>query len=1119
MPLLTAAQLALLRTQGQRSTFYLFPVVPATVFSARVNDPAITIGAYQIPYDNAVGSFADIEAGMTLWCGTAPNTYNVARIRVRSADASEIIVAENSDIQWSDNLYLTVKREFLCWSVRQYIAPPTIFKDYDIPYVDQTDPWGPVAMLGDNAIQIWESPSTNIYFDAGESYAVELGAGISSYLTDFDDGSTSSAITPGNHAYAASGVYYPTLTVTDSNGKTHLTRRIAALPTIDQLYTKFECNSLEGNIDGGWSATFSVRGVSDISEFPDRAPIFFFAQDYYGDSQQSVGFPIGRENIILFGYIQASSVALNPETNECTFTVESLAQQMDNVTPTPAFVVDDDAPNNWEEGIDLTIFRSMVYLLKFQSTVFDIADVALYNDTTPVKYSRFPEDTLWNMLAQFAEGARLLRCGVSRTGRLQVGLDPNILPIAARGVVPVVCRLAQGDWRNQITAPQVLFPQTSFICSAGVTYSGNPADEPDTVIGMSPGHPPKEYGTPRSDIQSLAVNSQAEINAIMGAVVGQDNNIYGPVEIPFNANWTRCFDPAFQEYIQAPLLGFPTERGLILANQYLIVRGVSIEFQWPDAMQATLTCEVYSYPDIGVNGDCYPADAPPPPQITIPPITGIIPPPPPVATLPTPTNFTVTPCDPAYNAVTLDWTPVANADGYKVERDSVQIAVVLAPLSSYINTGLAADTSYTFRVRAYKAGVNGGYSSALAVTTCLAPVLFHDHAILFTENHVLEWSAFGGVGIVSDVPIDIKGNVAGPIVAARPDYSGQNRHMVIANNLVWVYTGGSTWTPSQSAQDLAQQSGAWSFSWFNEDGTGPHGTAWWGGRQLPCAPPHTIDNSALIHWNYLADNIPYGSVYAQLIGDYATFYNGLGPSVLNDCSQMHVGLYKSLLASGVPTTFPAGELVTPPVFDKQAPDAVIPLPWSVPQHYSPYEDETYHNFVNNQSGVFAFERYLDNVDVSATFATAPIHVTDDSGDIWNWTFDGVLKRGLADVLSEADLATISGLTNINIQMSGGLQALNVAPGTLTRRLMVFLRPLVDFIATMWTSDDDGATWTVNDAPDNGENIFTVEGEPDNLYVIGQDGQVYTSNDEGAHWWTNFSGVGEHALGFWVDPAS
>lgn len=618
MPALSAPQLALLRSAPQTSNWYCVPIVPTTIFAAQINgSPAV--GAVTIPYDTVTtGAFADVLQGMTLWVGTSPDSYDIATLRIRlPADATNLYVAWNSDIAWADNYYLTVKQQYLPWAVRQRIVPPAIYKDYNIAYTDQTNLWPPVAMMGDNVCKLWTGNPTTVYFDGSESYAVASGATITSYAWDFGDGGNSAVMTPSNHPYTAAGTYYPTLTVGDSNGKTHLTRRIVSLPDPATLYTvNFEQTSLDAAIDSGWSAKARVFDPNaSTANFPERAPCFIIATDSYANTVGSVGFSSDRENIVMFGYIAEGSVAVQPEYNEVTFDIESIAGVMARADSTPVFLSDSSnpagEPDAWAWGKNLNVFRGLVFLLKFHSTVMDIADVQLYNDTTLTKMVDYPQDNLWNMLVQFGKGKRLMHTGVTRTGRIIVGRDPNLTPVASRGAFTTVCQLVDGDWREQVTIPQKPFPTTSFCCISGLVYSGNPADEPNPVFGMSPGRPPKEYGSEK-EMQFLKLVDQTECNTLAGLIVGTDNMPYGDIVIPMRGNWTRCFDPARQEYVQAPAGGFNTKRGTLIANVLLIVRKVSVKFDWTaGVMQPTLTCDYYSYPEISVNGDCFPPDAPP----------------------------------------------------------------------------------------------------------------------------------------------------------------------------------------------------------------------------------------------------------------------------------------------------------------------------------------------------------------------------------------------------------------------------------------------------------------------------------------------------------------------------
>jgi len=77
--------------------------------------------------------------------------------------------------------------------------------------------------------------------------------------------------------------------------------------------------------------------------------------------------------------------------------------------------------------------------------------------------------------------------------------------------------------------------------------------------------------------------------------------------------------------------------------------------------------------------------------------------------------------------INLKWTDQSsNESGFKVERCEglsctafAQIATVGANVTSYSNTGLKANTSYSFRVRAYTAAANSDYSNtASAATSC-----------------------------------------------------------------------------------------------------------------------------------------------------------------------------------------------------------------------------------------------------------------------------------------------------------------------------------------------------------------------------------------------------------------
>ncbi len=96
--------------------------------------------------------------------------------------------------------------------------------------------------------------------------------------------------------------------------------------------------------------------------------------------------------------------------------------------------------------------------------------------------------------------------------------------------------------------------------------------------------------------------------------------------------------------------------------------------------------------------------------------TGCVAPPSPPAA---PTNLSASASNTTIN---LAWTDNASNElGYKVERKTdgtfTEVAVIGPNAQSYADFGLAAQTTYTYRVRAYNAGGNSAYSNEDAATT------------------------------------------------------------------------------------------------------------------------------------------------------------------------------------------------------------------------------------------------------------------------------------------------------------------------------------------------------------------------------------------------------------------
>ena len=112
MPVIPANQLTTLRDQHPHTArvewFLAIAPYGDACFTAQVNDGAIVRGAMTIAYDNDAGE-GNVSAGMTLWVGSAAGLYDVGRVRIKAINAAGnvLTVAENSEIEWADDLHLT----------------------------------------------------------------------------------------------------------------------------------------------------------------------------------------------------------------------------------------------------------------------------------------------------------------------------------------------------------------------------------------------------------------------------------------------------------------------------------------------------------------------------------------------------------------------------------------------------------------------------------------------------------------------------------------------------------------------------------------------------------------------------------------------------------------------------------------------------------------------------------------------------------------------------------------------------------------------------------------------------------------------------------------------------
>jgi hypothetical protein len=141
-------------------------------------------------------------------------------------------------------------------------------------------------------------------------------------------------------------------------------------------------------------------------------------------------------------------------------------------------------------------------------------------------------------------------------------------------------------------------------------------------------------------------------------------------------------------------------------------------------------------------------------------------PPPPQAAPAAPTNVAASATSAA--AVKVTWTDNAsNETGFKVERCSgaactnfAEISSLAANTVSFENTGLTANTSYSYRVRAFNDAGNSGYSNTSEATTQIIPT---PGVVMVGAGEITSCRA-GGSGLTAQLIDTVIAKNAGAIV-------------------------------------------------------------------------------------------------------------------------------------------------------------------------------------------------------------------------------------------------------------------------------------------------------------------------------------------------------------------
>jgi hypothetical protein len=169
----TSEELVLYRSGERWSKLRAAIFQPNTIYQARINQSfSTTDGILEITYDNGSGTLGNVLPDMTLLVGSSAGGHEKGHCRVRSIDATKIYIGETSDIDWENDLYLTIIDDFGLWARHVLISAGVSYMDGGIAYSNQHSAPDPTPIMGSHRVLKLEGASVSTQFDASSSYVI-----------------------------------------------------------------------------------------------------------------------------------------------------------------------------------------------------------------------------------------------------------------------------------------------------------------------------------------------------------------------------------------------------------------------------------------------------------------------------------------------------------------------------------------------------------------------------------------------------------------------------------------------------------------------------------------------------------------------------------------------------------------------------------------------------------------------------------------------------------------------------------------------------------------------------------------------------------------------------------
>jgi hypothetical protein len=593
--------LALYRTPGQWAKLRAAIFQPTVIYTARINQVfSAWDGILEITYDTGSGTLADVLPDMTLLIGSTAGAHDVGICRLRDKDSNTFFIGETSNVKYMNNQYLTVINDFGLWARHVLIDAGESFMDGGIEYDDQHTDFDPTPIMGGNRVIKLVEGDASATFNFASSYA--LDSSISGYSCSAPTAASASGMTtatPTIH-WDETGWHIVYLTLTAANGKTFFGVRYVFIWDADNLPPRAKINEPRQDADaGGWEFEITLLDECDLDTIRDHALVILFAEDYYGDTNQSIGPLVGCENVLVEGWIGKESIDWDPDQGVVKFTgygahywFQKIAAYPDGVRIVP------DTPTAWTQIKRLTVNKGLWHFLRWRTTATRVMDVFLTDNTFYTAEVSSLAQNLWEQIIEMAFLQIFARPGVNAHNQLYIEVHPQLVPEDDRDW-PTVMDITKEDWTGTISFDRETVEEVAQVSLSGISVNQN--GKGTAYFALSTGHTYGRFGNIETQ-DRLLVSTQAQTNELCGLYYGWRNNPFKDIPISLAAN-NRLIDCFPRQKCTITINPEDTPRGISYDGGLIPISVSFIQDDESGYVHTEVSFEAETFAALAVNGD------------------------------------------------------------------------------------------------------------------------------------------------------------------------------------------------------------------------------------------------------------------------------------------------------------------------------------------------------------------------------------------------------------------------------------------------------------------------------------------------------------------------------------